>query len=220
MLDLTVSGLLLDMDGTLVDSTALVEALWTEFAARHGLDLARILSISHGRPSLDTVRDMLPDAEPEEQQRERDRIEAAGLLRTDGIVEVPGAAAFLHRVETLELPVAIVTSAPRDLAAVRFDAAGVPLPELAVTADDITAGKPDPQPFVLGAQLLGIRPGACAAFEDSAAGLAAARTAGAAAVVVGDYEGPETVGVPRIRDWRGVAIERTEEGFRIREDAG
>ncbi|MGO1543882.1 MAG: HAD-IA family hydrolase [Gulosibacter sp.] len=215
MLDLTVSGLLLDMDGTLVDSNALVEQLWSEFAATHGVEFERIMAFSHGRPSIDTVREFLPEASTTVQQRERDHIEAEGLMRTHGVVEVPGAAAFLARASAAEIPVAIVTSAPRELAIKRFAAADVPFPPLAITADDITAGKPDPQPFALGAELLAIPAAACAAFEDSGAGLASARLAGTAAIVVGDYDGPETVGIPRIQNWYDVAIYRTDAGFRI-----
>lgn len=216
MLDFTVSGLLVDMDGTLVDSNALVEQIWREFALTHGLDLDHILEFSHGRPSIDTVREMLPDADEATQWRERDAVEAQGLLRTDGVVEVPGAADFLARADAVGIPVAVVTSAPRDLASTRFAAAGVPFPDLAITADDITAGKPDPQPFALGAQLLGLPAGVCAAFEDSGAGLTSARGAGAVVVVVGTYEGPETIGLPRIIDWGNVAIERAEDAFRVR----
>lgn len=216
MLDLTVSGLLLDMDGTLVDSNALVEQIWAEFALAHGLDITSILQFSHGRPSIDTVRAFLPGADSATHWRERDAVEAQGLLRTDGVVEIPGAAAFLERTAAAGVPVATVTSAPRDLAMTRFAAAGVPFPELAVTADDITVGKPDPQPFVLGAQMLGLPAGVCAAFEDSAAGLASARGAGAAVVVVGGYEGPETTGLPRIQTWHEVAIEPGEDSFRLR----
>lgn len=215
MLDLTVSGLLLDMDGTLVDSNALVERIWQEFAHRHGLDLARILAVSHGRPSIDTVREFLPDADEATHWEERNWIEAQGLASTDGVVEIPGAAKFMTRVDALGIPVSIVTSAPRDLAMKRFDAAGVLFPAAAITADDITAGKPDPQPFALGAQLLGLPAGVCAAFEDSGAGLNSARDAGCATVVVGSYDGPETIGLPRISNWDAVGLESVGEAFRI-----
>lgn len=214
-LDLTVSGLLLDMDGTLVDSNALVELIWAEFAAKHALDLPEILLYSHGRPSIDTVRRMLPDSPPSVHWRERDFIEAEGLRRTDGVGEVRGAVKFMSRVAESAIPVAVVTSAPRELAAHRFAAAGIALPELTVTADDVTVGKPDPQPFVLGAELLGLRPAACAAFEDSGAGLRSARDAGAATVVVGTYNGPEAAGLARIPDWDWVHIDRVEAGFRL-----
>lgn len=215
MLDLTVSGLLLDMDGTLVDSNALVEQIWREFADAHGLDLENILEFSHGRPSIDTVRAFLPDANEDTQWRERNEIEAQGLARTDGVVEVPGAAEFMARADAVGIPIAIVTSAPRDLAIKRFGAAGVPFPELAVTADDITAGKPDPQPFVLGAQLLELPAGVCAAFEDSGAGLTSARGSGAAAVVVGEYDGPEAAGLPRVRNWDDVRIDAVDDAFLV-----
>lgn len=217
MLNHTVSGLLLDMDGTLVNSNALVEQIWEEFAIEHGLDLAEILGYSHGRPSIDTVRKFLPDADTQTQWQLRDEVEAQGMARTDGIVEIPGAADFIHRAIEVGIPVAVVTSAPRELAIKRFGAAGVPFPELAVTADDITTGKPDPQPFALGAQLLDLPAGVCAAFEDSAAGLASARGAGAVTLVVGQYSGPETVGLERIHDWRSVELEVANRAFRLYE---
>lgn len=203
------------MDGTLVDSHQLVEQLWLEFADVHSLRLEEILEYSHGRPSIDTVRRFLPDADAATQQRERDAIEEQGLLRTDGIVEIAGAADFLRRMEAVGIPMAIVTSAPRDLAIRRFAVANVPFPPLAITADDITAGKPDPQPFVLGAQLLELPAGVCAAFEDSGAGLESARGSGAAAVVVGDYAGPETTGLPRILHWHDATVQPAGDAFRI-----
>ncbi|MDJ1372236.1 phosphatase [Gulosibacter molinativorax] len=206
------------MDGTLVDSNALVEQIWREFADVHGLDLTAILDYSHGRPSIDTVRRFLPDDEAE-QWRWRDEVEAQGMARIDGIVEVPGAAEFIRRATASEIPFAVVTSAPRDLAVKRFGAAGVPFPELAVTADDITVGKPDPQPFALGAQLLRLPAAVCAAFEDSGAGLASARGAGAVTVVVGGYAGPEAAGLERIRHWHNVEIEPVNGAFRLYESA-
>ena len=217
MRELIVRGALLDMDGTLVDSNALVEELWAEFALRHALDVGRILAISHGRPSLETIRRMLPHLDPAAQRAERDRIEAAGLERTDGVVEVPGAAAFLARAEAAGLPCALVTSAPADLATRRFAAAGVPQPERRVTVDDVAHGKPHPEPFERGAALLGLPAHEFAGFEDSGPGLASVRAAGAQPVVVGGFAGPEAAGAPRLRHWDALTIAPLADGrFRLR----
>lgn len=209
--EFVVRGVLLDMDGTLVNSTPLVEAIWGEFAAAHDLDVREILSYSHGLPSITTVRRAIPDADAATQQRWCDWVEDEGLRRTEGIVEVPGAAAFIRRAQELALPMAVVTSAPLELARRRFAIAGVPMPEPRVTIESVTRGKPHPEPFLRGAEALGLPAADLLAFEDGAAGLASAAAAGAGCVVVGDFSGPEARGLPRITHWDQVRVRQAHE---------
>lgn len=212
MTELIVTGILLDMDGTLVNSNALVEEIWTEFANATGLDAEHILAISHGRPTIETLREILPDTDDAERWRIRNELESQGLVRTDGVVEIPGAADFMQRVLAAGLPHALVTSAPLDLAEIRFEAANVAIPDARITVERVTNGKPHPEPFLLGAELLGMPLTMLAGFEDSAAGLQSVRDSGAYAVVVGEFDGPEAAGLPRITDWRDVEIEPRASG--------
>ena len=186
-LELTAAAALFDMDGTLVDSTALVEALWGRFCIEHGVDVETLLAYSHGRRTPDIVARFLPAASPADRAAVSAELEARELAVTDGIVEIPGAAALLT---TLPVPWAVVTSAPRELAVRRMAAAGLPRPEVLVPADDLVHGKPHPEGYLSAASLLGVAPRCCVAFEDAEPGVRSALGAGARVVVVGGLDSP------------------------------
>lgn len=215
-MDISVRGALFDMDGTLVDSHAIVEAAWTRWGGTYGVDPAEILAFSHGRQTLDTVSHFLPDRPFEERQRIAAELVADEVENTEGIVEVPGAGALVRAMLDAGVPVALVTSAPRDLAVNRMRAAGVPVPDALVAAEDVTNGKPDPECFVRGAELLGLDASDCVAFEDAPAGLAAATAAGSHVVVVGGHESDVTAGMDRLADHTGVTVTREGDAFRVR----
>ncbi|PZE23736.1 phosphatase [Curtobacterium sp. MCBD17_028] len=204
------------MDGTLVDSTAIVEAAWGRFGAEHGIDPREILAFSHGRQTIDTVTRFLPDRSHDERVALSAALVADEVRRTDGITEVPGAGALVRTLLDLGAPVALVTSAPRDLALNRMAAAGVPVPEVVVTAEDVPNGKPAPDCYRLGAEMLGLPPGDCTAFEDAEAGLVSAVASGAHVVVVGAHTSPTTQGLDRVKDHTRVTVSRAGAGFRIR----
>jgi HAD superfamily hydrolase (TIGR01509 family) len=173
----TVHAVLLDMDGTLVDSDASVERAWTTWSAEHGLDPAPVLAIAHGSPPDRTVGRMLPAldaaAVAASAQRQMD-------LQYDDIADVvatPGAHELLAALDRLGLPWAVVTSADVRLAKARLGAAGID-PPLLVTVEDVRRGKPDPEGFRLAAARLGVDPAACLVVEDSEPGLASGRAAG------------------------------------------
>lgn len=180
---LTARALLLDMDGTLVNSDAVVERVWRRWALRHGLDPDEALKVVHGRQGYATMAVLLPDRPMELNHAENRELLAEETADLDGVVPVPGAPAFLASVA--ELPHALVTSADAPLAAARMGAAGLPMPRVRVTAECVSASKPDPEGFLKGAAELGFTPADCVVFEDSEAGVAAGRAAGMRVVGVG-----------------------------------
>ena len=213
---LTVGAVLLDMDGTLVDSTAVVEAMWSQFAADHGLDAAVLIPASHGRQTIDTMAEFLPGTDLAELRRLEQAFTDEEVRRTDGIVEIPGAATLVEALDGL--PVAVVTSASAELAVSRMRAAGVAVPPTLITPADITRGKPDPQGYLHAAELLGVPITDCVVLEDAEAGIAAARASGAHVVVVGRHESALTEGLARVPDLRAVRV--TTDGGRIRLTGG
>ena len=180
---LRARALLLDMDGTLVDSTAVVERLWLQWVEPHGLDPRRVLEVVHGRQGHQSMAILLPERDHAVNLAENDEMLARESGDVAGVVEIPGAGAFLASLRGLRH--AIVTSANVPLMTARMRAAGLTVPVEHVTAEDVTASKPDPQGFLLGAERLGVSPADAIAFEDSAAGIAAARAAGMRVVGVG-----------------------------------
>jgi sugar-phosphatase len=179
MTSLPCRGVLFDMDGVLVDSTPAVARVWSGWAREHGFDPDEVVKRAHGRPSITTIQELLPLGDHEAEDREVERREIADL---EGVIPLPGALQLL-----LALPSdrwAIVTSCTRELAGVRIAAAGLPNPKHLVTATDVKHGKPDPEPYLKGAQILGVPAGDCIVIEDAPAGVRAGRAAGARVIAV------------------------------------
>jgi sugar-phosphatase len=172
--------LLFDMDGVLVDSTPAVARVWAEWAKRRQLDPETIVKMAHGRPSIATIKELLPDGDHAAEDREVERLEIADI---DDVVALPGAKRLLETLPTERF--AVVTSATRPLAEVRLRAAGFSVdPGQVVTANDITRGKPDPEPYRKGAERLKLPPADCIAVEDAPAGIRSGKAAGSRVIAL------------------------------------
>ncbi|RVD16538.1 MULTISPECIES: HAD-IA family hydrolase [unclassified Mesorhizobium] len=174
------AAFLFDMDGTVINSIAAAERVWTDWAERQGLDVAAFLPTIHGKRAVETIAGlMLPGIDPVLEADTLLKAEAADL---EGIVPIAGAVAFLSSLPPERW--AIATSAPRELALLRMEAAGIPVPAVIVAAEDVTRGKPAPDCFRLAAEKLGVDARDCLIFEDAPAGIAAAEAAGATVMVI------------------------------------
>ncbi|UQU67079.1 HAD-IA family hydrolase [Couchioplanes caeruleus] len=185
-MDLTrIEAVLFDMDGTLVDSDAAVERAWRVWAGEHGADPATVLEIAHGAPAERTVRIIRPDLDEAGVTAAAARQLELQYDDLSDVVATPGTAELLA---ALTLPWAVVTSADVRLAKARLGAAGIAAPVL-VTVEDITAGKPDPEGYVRGAELLGVAPSRCLVVEDAEVGVTAGRAAGATVAALKGVDG-------------------------------
>ncbi|SNX58131.1 sugar-phosphatase [Streptomyces sp. TLI_55] len=206
---LTARALLLDMDGTLVNSDAVVERCWRRWAERHGLDGGEVMKVVHGRQGYASMALLLPDRPMAQNHADNARMLAEETADMDGVVAVPGAQAFLASLAGV--PHALVTSADVALSTARMAAAGLALPEVRITAESVGASKPDPEGFLKGAAELGVDPADCIVFEDSGAGITAGRAAGMQVVGVGpraDFHEPDVV----VRDLTQVRVEARGDG--------
>ena len=180
-------AVLFDMDGTLVDSTQVVELSWGGWAVRHNIPLQDVLSFSHGRPTIATLEHFLPGRDHSEELEELSHFEET---QTEGILAVPGAAEVLHALQKQNHPWAIVTSARRKFAETRVIAAGLPLPKVIIPVDE-----------------LGVAPEECIVFEDTRPGIDAGLGAGMQVVgLLTTYSAQELRHQPLIGDFRDVAI--------------
>ncbi|MFD3945668.1 HAD-IA family hydrolase [Streptomyces sp. NPDC058579] len=212
MLALTTHALLLDMDGTLVNSDAVVERCWRRWAERHGLDPEEALKVVHGRQGYATMAVLLPDRPVEQNYADNRVMLAEETADLDGVAPVPGAPAFMAAL--VDLPHALVTSANEALAQARMGAAGLRMPGTRVTAEHVGASKPDPEGFLKGAAELGFDPADCVVFEDSEAGIQAGRAAGMRVVGVGPRAAAFAPDV-HVMDLTEITVEATEDGIRL-----
>ena len=164
--------MLFDLDGVLVDSTPAVARVWSWWAKQHGFDPDETVRIAHGRPSIATIRELLPSADHEAENCEVERREIEDV---EGVIPLPGALELLKALPPDRW--AIVTSCTKRLAYVRIRAAGLPEPKHIVTSDDITRGKPDPEPYLKGARAISFAPADCIVIEDAPAGIRAGKAA-------------------------------------------
>jgi mannitol-1-/sugar-/sorbitol-6-phosphatase len=176
---LEADAFLFDLDGTLINSLAVVDRVWSAWAVENGLNTEEVVAACHGRRSIDTIRRFAPHLPLPEANNDFVDRESADV---EGLLEIPGAISFLKSLPWDRW--AIVTSCPKKLAAVRMTALGVPAPKVIVKAEDVSEGKPNPEGFLLAARKLGMEPHRCVVFEDAAAGIEAGRRAGMQVVTV------------------------------------
>ncbi|WP_199439703.1 HAD-IA family hydrolase [Umezawaea beigongshangensis] len=200
MIEIPCDGLLFDNDGVLVDSDAGVRAAWGRWATDRGLDPDEVNEMVHGRRAADTVALLVAEAGRAAALHEVTELE---LAEAEGTTEIPGAGALLR-----SLPPhvwAVVTSGVAPLAKARISAAGLPAPTVVVTAEDVAEGKPAPDCYLAAARALGVDPARAAVLEDSGAGIAAGRAAGAGALVGVGVRGLETDADVVVRDLSGLS---------------
>ena len=171
-------GFLFDLDGTLVDSLPVVERSWQFWAESYGVDPQAVLDFIHGKQAITTLRHFMPDKSEAEIQAEFLRLEQIEANDLDGIRALPGVVALLQHLDAQSVPWAIVTSGSIPVAHARHRAAGLPTPAVFVTAEQVKRGKPQPDAYLLGAELLGLPPQDCLVVEDALAGVQSGLAAG------------------------------------------
>ncbi|KAF5388056.1 hypothetical protein D9615_000562 [Tricholomella constricta] len=229
-------AILFDMDGTLVDSTAGVVGAWELFRQTYpGIDVENILSCksyslsaSHGVRTVDNLRNHCGIQGPEELEREAERFEQAIVSTStengrQGIILLPGVAAALEELASARhLPNpswAICTSATRAYASSALRIAGVPVPDVFVAAEDVTQGKPFPDPYLLGAKLCGVKPENCVVFEDAPSGVRSGRAAGCKTIALLTTHTREQLEAVKpdfiIKDLSSITFKRLEKGVEV-----
>jgi len=177
MIEFDCAAILFDLDGVLVDSTRSVERQWRAWALEQGLNGDQVANVSHGVRAIEVIRAVAPHLDAEAEVR---KLESREANDRDGVAVMPGA---IHLVRSIpDGRWCVVTSGTRHLATARLQLAGIPLPRVLITADDVTHGKPHPEPYLKGAQLLGVEPAECLVIEDAPAGIQSARTGGMKAI--------------------------------------
>ena len=176
-------GLLIDMDGVLVDSTAAIARVWARWAARYNMDPVYVTAFAHGRTSRASIKDLLPNDSPELHNEEDRWMLRAEIEDIADVAALPGARELLAAVPSAQR--VVVTSAARNLAEVRLRAAGLwDLIHHLVTSSDIQNGKPHPEPYLKGAAALKLPPADCVVIEDAASGTRAGKSASARVLAI------------------------------------
>lgn len=196
-------AILFDLDGVLVDSTGSVGRVWRAWAERHRLDAEEVIRAAHGRRSIETIRACAPwlDAEAE-----NEIVEQAEIDDTRDLTVIAGAGQLLTILPAERW--AVVTSGTRALATSRLRAAGLPIPKALVTANEVTNGKPSPEPYLTGAELLGYAAADCLVIEDTPPGIESAHAAGMKCVALLTTYATDklTAADAIIRDLRDISI--------------
>ena len=207
-------AVLFDLDGVLIDSTPCIVRHWREWADRHRLEIQQIMRAAHGMRTIETMRAVAPHLDVEQEERQ---------FTAHEVVDVDGVAAIAEADRVLaELPAgawAIVTSGSQALAEARLKQAGLPVPQVLVTADDVTRGKPAPEPYLAGAKRLGVLPERCLVFEDAPAGVIAAKKAGMRVVGITTTHTREALlengADVVIGGWQELCFQESTDGWRL-----
>jgi sugar-phosphatase len=164
---------LFDLDGVLVDSSRCVELVWHEWGRLRKRDPEPFLRLAHGRRTRETISLVAPELDARAEAAVLDRMEEEC---TEGLVAVPGALELVRSIPIGQW--GVVTSGHRPVATLRLTSLGIPVPPVLVTGDQVSRGKPDPEPYLAGLQRMSVRPSDCLVFEDAPPGIASAKAAG------------------------------------------
>ena len=197
-------GILFDMDGILISSLGSVERSWSTWGLARGIDAATAIHTAHGCRAIETIRKLRPDLDDEAELK---FIEDLEIADNEGLAVLPGVLDLISALPPHRWTV--VTSATERLARVRLGAGGVPVPEQIITADHVTSGKPHPEPYLLGAEILGVPAAECVVFEDSASGTKAGRSAGCMVIGTTFSHSIEELSAAHylVTDLTGIAVE-------------
>jgi sugar-phosphatase len=199
-------AVIFDLDGVLADSAKAVDRSWQLWAARHNVDPQRAVAIGHGRTTIEAIRIIAPDLDADQSFAEMEAFEASQI---DTVVPVNGAPEFVQRIIELQFPWAVATSGTRRIALPRLQRARIPQPLVLITADDITRGKPHPEPYEKAAAAMAVPASDCVVFEDAPAGMLSARRAGARVIgIAGGYGDVEGWSDDAAADFLDITIER------------
>lgn len=180
-MEFTCAAVLFDADGTLIDSIPAVERAWRTWSTEYGFDPEEILATCHGRPSAETIIELVPG---DGFHAALTRLDDLEVTDTRGVRAYPNSRELLDALSDAGLPWAVVTSGTLALVTARLKAAELPTPQVLVTADSVTNGKPDPEGYLLAARQLGVDPARCVVIEDAPAGIRAGKAAGATVIGV------------------------------------
>ncbi len=205
-------AILFDLDGILVSSLGTVERTWTRWALQRGIDPAYTLNLAHGRRAIEVIATLRPDLDTEAELR---RIEDLEIADDEDLSVLPGVLDLLNALPAGRWTV--VTSATERLARARLATGGVPAPQSLVTADHVSRGKPHPEPFLAGAELLGFAPQQCVVFEDSASGAKAGREAGCTVIATTFSHSVESLDAAHylVPDLTGISAQTTPDGLTL-----
>jgi sugar-phosphatase len=179
MIEFDCAAILFDLDGVLVDSTRSVERQWRAWAREQGINGDQVANVSHGVRAIEVIRAVAPHLDAEIEVR---KLESREANDRNGVAVMPGAIDLVRSIPDGRW--CVVTSGTRHLATARLQLAGIPLPKVLITADDVTHGKPHPEPYLKGAQLLGVNPAECLVIEDAPAGIQSAQAGGMKAIAL------------------------------------
>ncbi|MCW8328618.1 HAD-IA family hydrolase [Photobacterium sp. SDRW27] len=176
---LDIQAILFDLDGTLIDSTPCVEAVWTAWAKKHNVDKDRLLSEVHGCRGMEIIPRFKPELNV---HAENERLLQQEIMHAGSVSVIPGVKDLINSLDGL--PWGIVTMSSKELALAKLAETGLPIPNILITADDVINGKPHPESYLLGAEKLEVEPSQCLVFEDAKSGIESAKAAGMEVVQV------------------------------------